>query len=290
MSADLNCLTLEADLASLATFTEFVHTGGEAAGLSETDLGPAYLDIADHPHAIAVGAPRSGRSNFLRVLCRSLTSLYRPEEAQVLVLDPRRTLLGVVQGPHLRDYAYTQSAIREAIKELVAELENRQPPPGTTQEEMMTKTFWSGPEIFVVVDDAGVWSTMDNPLMMLGPHIEGARDTGLHVFAATAVANWNQVAIGSSVLGKLRASLAPVLILDGRRDAGKIVADILADAVLERLNAASHDEDGAEGEQSDRGGGCSGSVFVVHPARLDGGCTKDFEQKRQPQGEGDGEA
>ena len=70
----------------------------------------------------------------------------------------------------------------------------------------------------------GVWPTMDNPLMMLGPHIEGARDTGLHVFAATAVANWNQVAIGSSVLGKLRASLAPMLILDGRRDAGKIVA------------------------------------------------------------------
>jgi type VII secretion protein EccCb len=198
-------------------------------GLSELDLGPAYLDIADHPHAIAVGAPRSGRSNFLRVLCRALTSLYRPEEAQILVLDPRRTLLGVVQGPHLRDYAYTQSAIREAIKELVAELENRQPPPGTTQEEMMTKTFWSGPEIFVVIDDAGVWSTMDNPLMMLGPHIEGARDTGLHVFAATAVANWNQVAIGSSVLGKLRASLAPVLILDGRRDAGKIVADIFAE-------------------------------------------------------------
>ena len=198
-------------------------------GLSEANLGPAYLDIADHPHAIAVGAPRSGRSNFLRVLCRAITSLYRPEEAQILVLDPRRTLLGVVQGPHLRDYAYTQSAIREALRELVAELDNRQPPPGTTQEEMMTKTFWSGPEVFVVIDDAGVWPTMDNPLMALGPHIEGARDTGLHVFAATAVANWNQVAIGSSVLGKLRGSLAPTLILDGRRDAGKIVADIYAE-------------------------------------------------------------
>ena len=59
-------------------------------GLSETDLGPAYIDIADHPHAVAVGAPRSGRSNFLRVMCRSITSLYRPEEAKILVLDPRR--------------------------------------------------------------------------------------------------------------------------------------------------------------------------------------------------------
>jgi type VII secretion protein EccCb len=198
-------------------------------GLSEANLGPAYIDIADHPHAVAVGAPRSGRTNFLRVMCRSITSLYRPEEAQILVLDPRRTLLGVVQGPHLRDYAYTQTAIREAIRDLVAELDGRQPPPGTTQDEMMTKKFYSGPEIFVVIDDAGVWSTMDNPLMNLGPHVEGARDTGLHIFAGTAVANWNQVAIGSSVLGKLRASLAPILIMDGRRDAGKVVADIYAE-------------------------------------------------------------
>ena len=67
-------------------------------------------------------------------MCRSITSLYPPEEAQILVLDPRRTLLGVVQGPHLRDYAYTQTAIREAIRDLVAELDGRQPPPGTTQD------------------------------------------------------------------------------------------------------------------------------------------------------------
>ena len=93
----------------------------------------------------------------------------------------------------------------------------------------MTKKFYSGPEIFVVIDDAGVWSTMDNPLMNLGPHVEGARATGLRIFAGTAVANWNQVAIGSSVLGKLRASLAPILIMDGRRDAGKDVADIYAE-------------------------------------------------------------
>jgi S-DNA-T family DNA segregation ATPase FtsK/SpoIIIE len=94
------------------------------------------------------------------VLCRAITSSYRPEEVQIMVLDPRRTLLGVVQGPHLRDYAYSQSTIREAIRELVAELDTRQPPPGTTQQEMMTKTFWSGPEVFVVIDDAGVWPTL----------------------------------------------------------------------------------------------------------------------------------
>ena len=93
----------------------------------------------------------------------------------------------------------------------------------------MTKKFWSGPEIFVVIDDAGIWPVMDNPLAALAMHVEQARDTGLHVLAATAVANWNQVAIGSSLLGKMRASLTPTLILDGRRDAGKIVGDLVAE-------------------------------------------------------------
>ncbi len=198
-------------------------------GLSEIDLGPAYLDLDDHPHAIAVGAPRSGRTNFLRVLCRAVTSQYRPDEARIVILDPRRTLLGVVQGPHLGEYAYTQSAIREALRAVVAELETRQPPPGTTQEEMMTKKFWSGPEIFVVIDDAGIWPVMENPLAPLAMHVEQARDTGLHVLAGTAVANWNQVAIGSSLLGKLRGGLTPTLVLDGRRDAGKIVGDMFAE-------------------------------------------------------------
>ncbi len=200
-----------------------------AFGLSEADLGPVYLDFDDHPHAIAVGAPRSGRTNFLRTLCRAITSQYTPDQARVLILDPRRTLLGVVQGLHLGDYAYTHTAIREAVRQVVAELDDRQPPPGTTQEEMMTKKFWSGPEIFVVIDDAGLWPVMDNPLAALAMHVEQARDTGLHVLAATAVANWNQVAIGSSLLGKMRASLTPTLILDGRRDAGKIVGDLVAE-------------------------------------------------------------
>jgi len=200
-----------------------------AFGLSETDLSPAYLDLDDHPHAVAVGAPRSGRTNFLRTLCRAITIDYTPDQARLVIIDPRRTLLGVVQGPHLGDYAYTQTAIREAVRQVVAELDNRQPPPGTTQQEMLTKKFWSGPELFVVIDDAGLWPVMDNPLAALAMHVEQARDTGLHILAGTAVANWNQVAIGSSLLGKMRASLAPTLILDGRRDAGKIVGDLVAE-------------------------------------------------------------
>ncbi|HZA10649.1 type VII secretion protein EccCa [Mycobacterium sp.] len=198
-------------------------------GLSENTLGPAYIDFADHPHAVAVGNPGSGRTNFLRVMCRAIMAAYTPEEAKLIVFDPRRTLLGVVQGDHLAAYAYTTTAIKQLTAELCGELERRQPPPGTSQQDMLSRQFWSGPRYFVIADDAGAWTMMDNPMIALSNYVEQARETGLHVLAATMASNWNMVAIGSSVLGRLRSSLAPILILDGRRDAGKIAADIYAE-------------------------------------------------------------
>jgi hypothetical protein len=52
------------------------------------------------------------------------------------------------------------------------------------------------------------------------------RETALHINAAAAVANRNHVAVGSSVLDRIRFSLAPILILYGRRDAAKIAGDV----------------------------------------------------------------
>jgi anti-sigma regulatory factor (Ser/Thr protein kinase) len=47
MSADLTWLTLPADVASLAAFTGFVRGGGQAAGLSEGDLGRLDLILEE---------------------------------------------------------------------------------------------------------------------------------------------------------------------------------------------------------------------------------------------------
>jgi type VII secretion protein EccCa/type VII secretion protein EccCb len=198
-------------------------------GLSESTLGPAYIDFADNPHVVAVGNPGSGRTNFLRVMCRAIMATHDPGEAQLLVFDPRRTLLGVVDDEHLHTYAYTTTAIREAIKGLCQQLNSRQPPPGTSQQEMLTRQFWSGPWLFVIADDAASWTTMDNPFIELANHVEGARETGLHIVATAGVANWNFVAVGTSMLGRVRSSLAPILVMDGRRDAGKVAGDVFAE-------------------------------------------------------------
>ena len=94
---------------------------------------------------------------------------------------------------------------------------------------MLTRKFWTGREFFVVVDDATVWPTADNPLARLAPYVEQADSLGLHLIAAADIRNWSFQATGSSVLGRVVGSLPPVLILDGRRDNGPIISGVYAE-------------------------------------------------------------
>jgi hypothetical protein len=155
---------------------------------------------------------------------------YAPSEATIILIDPRRKLVGVVPDePWLSAYAYAPSNIREVIGELCTILQERQPPPGTTQQEMLTTKFWSGREFFLVVDDISSWPNAENPLAALAPYVEQAAELGLHIIAGAEIRNWSYMSHGNGVQGRVVGSLAPVLILDGRREHGQIVSGIFAE-------------------------------------------------------------
>ena len=70
-------------------------------------------------------------------------------------------------------------------------------------------------------------------------------------------------------------------------EAGEIVAEgEVVDAAFERLDAAGHDVDEAEGEQRDGGGGEGGGVLVLEPGGLDDGGAKDLHEKGRPRAKG----
>lgn len=199
-------------------------------GLSESTLGPAFIDFAEHPHVIATGRSGSGMTNFLRVMMQSIMASYSHEEATIVLIDPRRRLVGVVPDETwLAQYAYSSAAIRDVVAALCAELDKRFPPPGTSQQEMLTRKFWSGREFFLVVDDMGSWNNMDNPLLRLAPYVEQAAELGLHIVATSDIRGWAFQSQGNGVQGRIVGSLAPVLILDGRRENGKIAGGIYAE-------------------------------------------------------------
>ncbi|MEQ6899993.1 FtsK/SpoIIIE domain-containing protein, partial [Nocardioides sp. YIM 152588] len=193
-------------------------------GLAEPDLAPAALDADANPHLLVLGAAGSGRTALLRACCREVVRSRVPGRAQLLVVDPRRSLLGEVPPEHLLAHAPSAEAAAAALADLATYLRRRLPGPEVTPRELRERSWWSGAEVFVVVDDAdlladGPWSAGDRggplgPLLPLLPH---ARDVGLHLLLAQRAPNDPRAAVPRSEAAEALARLgAAVLTLDGR--------------------------------------------------------------------------
>ena len=79
--------------------------GQIAIGLGEDELRPVAIDFAAYPHLLILGDTECGKTATLRTLCREIVRTARTDAARILVVDFRRTLLGVVESDHLLGYA-----------------------------------------------------------------------------------------------------------------------------------------------------------------------------------------
>lgn len=159
--------------------------GAIAIGLGEDDMRPATVDFASHPHLLILGATECGKTAALRALCREIVRTARPDAARILVVDFRRTLLGVVESDHLLGYAMSAGSADAHVATLTDLLTGRLPDEHVTQQQLRDRSWWSGPELYVVVDDYDlVAGTSGNPLQPLLDLLPHARDLGLHLVIA----------------------------------------------------------------------------------------------------------
>jgi S-DNA-T family DNA segregation ATPase FtsK/SpoIIIE len=176
-------------------------------GLGGDELRPMTVDFTESLHALILGEPQCGKTSALRTLCRELVRTNDPGAARLVVVDLRRTLLGVVETEHLGGYAGSAAAAEAHLTDLAVQLTARLPDAGVTQRQLRERSWWSGPDMYVVVDDyelvAGAARNPLTPLLELLPH---ARDLGLHVIVARRAG------------GAARAMFDPVLT--GLRDLG----------------------------------------------------------------------
>ena len=70
--------------------------GVVAFGLAESTLGVASIDFVDHPHVVATGLAGSGLTAWARAMMRGVMRSYASTEATIILIDPRRTSVGVV--------------------------------------------------------------------------------------------------------------------------------------------------------------------------------------------------
>ena len=198
-------------------------------GVEERRLRPVGIDFQRHPHLLILGDSECGKSAALRTLCREIVRTNPAARARLFIADFRRSLLGVVESEHLGGYAMSASALSALLPGLLEELRGRLPPPHVTQAQLRARSWWSGPDLYVVVDDYDLVATLaGNPLSVLVEYLPHAMDLGLHLVVARRSGGAAR-ALFEPLLASLRDLGCMGLMLSTRADEGTLLDPVARD-------------------------------------------------------------
>ncbi|MFF5974795.1 type VII secretion protein EccCa [Streptomyces sp. NPDC012769] len=158
---------------------------GIAIGIDETRLEPVFVNFDTDPFFLIFGESESGKTNLLRLIAKQIGERYSPDEAKLVVGDYRRALLGSLPEEHLLEYAPMASSMQMHMEALSGVFARRQPPQDVTPQQLRDRSWWSGPQVFIIVDDYDLVATSaGNPLAPLAEYLPFARDTGVRFIIA----------------------------------------------------------------------------------------------------------
>jgi S-DNA-T family DNA segregation ATPase FtsK/SpoIIIE len=195
-------------------------------GIDEKELAPVSLNPETEPHLLILGDGQSGKSSILRGLVREIMRTRTPQQAQLVVVDYRRAMLGEVPDEYLLNYLTSANQAQPALRDLATYLENRIPGPEVTPEQLRGRSWWTGAEVFVLVDDYDLVATQQSsPVAALQPLLPQARDVGLHVTVARRSGGASR-ALYEPVIQSMRDLAMPGLMLSGNPDEGPLLGNL----------------------------------------------------------------
>ncbi|GEE01862.1 type VII secretion protein EccC [Gordonia spumicola] len=194
-----------------------------ALGLAESDLKPYVVDFAREPHLLVVGDAECGKTSAMRVVIDGIVARSSPAEAKVVLVDFRRSLLGVVDDEHLGGYASSLRTAAPMMTELAQHLAGRLPGDDVTADQLRERSWWSGPDVYLVIDDYDLVATSSgNPLTPLLELLGHARDIGFRVILARRSGGIGR-ALFDPFINRMRDLSCDVLLMAGDPDEGYIV-------------------------------------------------------------------
>ncbi|MGW0122713.1 type VII secretion protein EccCa [Streptomyces sp. NPDC003327] len=201
---------------------------GIAIGIDETNLEPVFVDFETDPFFLVLGESESGKTALLRLIAKQLCERYSPEQARIVVGDYRRTMLEAVAPSHLLEYAPMASAMQMHMDAINTVMTKRAPKPDITPQQLRDRSWWTGPQLFVLIDDYELVATNSgNPLSVLVENLPFARDVGIRFVVARSAAGASR-AMYEPFMQRMKELGAQGVILSGDPQEGDILGNVRA--------------------------------------------------------------
>ena len=194
-------------------------------GVDESTLSPVFLDFGADAHFLVFGDTECGKSNLLRLIAESVADRYTPDQARLIFVDYRRSLLDSAEGEHRIGYAASSAAAASLISDVREAMVKRLPPPDLTSQQLRSRSWWEGSDLFLVIDDYDLVAGASNPLLPLADLVPQARDIGLHLILARSAGGAGR-AMFDPIIQRVREMGSPGLIMSGNKDEGALLGGV----------------------------------------------------------------
>lgn len=191
-------------------------------GIRESDLTVAHNHMYNTPHHLIFGAAKSGKTTIAHAIARAICARNSPQQVRFMVADYRSGLLEAVPETHLLPGGginRNHSVLEESVKALVANLVKRLPPSDLTPAQLRQRSWWTGPDVVLLVDD---WhmitaaSGMMSPMTPLAPLLPAAADIGLHLVVTCQMSQATRATMDKFV-GAAYGAGTPTMFLSGEK-------------------------------------------------------------------------
>jgi type VII secretion protein EccCb len=191
-------------------------------GLRESDLSVAYNPMHTTPHLLIFGAPKSGKTTIAHAVASAICARNSPSQVRFMLADYRSGLLDAVPQSHLLAAGAVNrnnTTLEESIKALATNLKKRLPPPDLTTSQLRARSWWTGPDVVLLVDD---WHMivaaggMVPPMAPLAPLLPAAADIGLHIVVTCQMSQAHRATMDKFV-GAAYGAGSPTMFLSGEK-------------------------------------------------------------------------
>jgi S-DNA-T family DNA segregation ATPase FtsK/SpoIIIE len=203
-----------------------------AIGINEEELAPVVVDFDAQPHMVAFADTECGKTGLLRNIATGVMESATPAEAKIILVDFRRSMLGVVTDEYLGGYATAPQSCADLMTALAGALKDRLPPDDITQQQLKERSWWSGPDLYVMIDDYDLipGGSLSHPLGPLVEYLPQARDIGLRVIVTRRSGGAGRAML-DPIIGRLKDLSCNGLVMSGGKDEGPLFGGYKATAM-----------------------------------------------------------